>query len=59
MLAQLQFLESPIRLEQAFNIAVKLKLAEVKMVKNDTDKDAIEEMGPCTFHDLKPPRALF
>lgn len=57
--AQRLFLESPIRLEHAFNILVKLKLAEVKMVKNDTDKDAPDEMGPCTFHDLAPVERFF
>lgn len=46
------FLESPIRLEQAFNVLVKLKLAEVQMIKSETDENAPDEMGTCTFHDL-------
>ena len=58
-LAQRLFAEPPSRLEQAFNVCVKLKLAEVKMVKADNEPDTPEEMGPCTFHDLKPVERFF
>lgn len=44
------FLESPVRLEQAMYLLVKLKLAEKQMVKNDTDPTAPEELG--FFHIL-------
>jgi rubrerythrin len=51
--AQRVFLESPQRLENACNLLVKLKLAELKMVKSDeADKDSPEIPGFYTFHDL-------
>ncbi|MBI3543641.1 MAG: cyclic nucleotide-binding domain-containing protein [Deltaproteobacteria bacterium] len=68
--AQRMFLESPLRLEQAFNILLKLKLAEVQMVKVDPkpqkpgapkpkEEELLETMGACTFHDLVPVERFF
>jgi len=48
--AQRVFLESPLRLEQAFYVLVKLKIAEKQMVKNEIDPTAPEELG--FFHIL-------
>jgi CRP-like cAMP-binding protein len=44
------FLESPVRLEQAMYLLVKLKLAEKEMAKSETDPTAPEELG--FFHIL-------
>jgi hypothetical protein len=44
------FLESPVRLEQAMYVLVKLKLAEKEMQKSEIDPNAPEELG--YFHIL-------
>lgn len=53
------FLESPLRMEQACNILVKLKHAEYQMVKNDTDPEAPEEIGFIHIQDLSPLEEFF
>lgn len=57
--AQRIFMEPPTRLEQAVNILVKLKLAELQMVKNDKDPEAPEELGYVHFTDLAPIERFF
>ncbi|MFL5814291.1 MAG: hypothetical protein ACJ763_11990, partial [Bdellovibrionia bacterium] len=50
--AQRVFLENPVRLENACNILVKLKMAEFEYVKNDSDPEAPQEYGYLHFFDL-------
>jgi CRP-like cAMP-binding protein len=50
--AQRIFLESPVRLEQAIHLLVKLKLATMEMVKDPTDPEADEELGFVHFPNL-------
>lgn len=50
--AQRVFLESPVRLEQAINLLVKLKFATMEMVKDPTDPEAEEELGFVHFSNL-------
>jgi len=42
---QRTFLESPVRLEQAVNILVKLRLATLEMIPCETDPEAPDELG--------------
>ena len=51
--AQRVFGESPKRLEQAVLVLVKLKLAEIQMVKNEEDPDEPESIGYVHFLDLQ------
>lgn len=48
------FLESPVRVEQATYILVKLGLAELQMVASETDPNAPPELGYIHFKDLQP-----
>lgn len=57
--AQRVFLESPKRLEQAVSIFVKLKAAELQMVKNEDEPDQPEEIGFVHFSDIAWVEAFF
>jgi hypothetical protein len=47
------FLESPVRLEQAVNILVKLGAAKLEMIPCETDPEAPDELGFVHFTDLE------
>ncbi len=57
--AQRIFLESPIRLEQALFILVKLGHAEIQMVKDDVHPDEADEIGYLIFSNLKAVEDFF
>ncbi len=57
--AQRVFLESPVRLEQAVNLLVKLGLAQLEMVKCETDPEAPDELGFVHFNRLERVQAFF
>lgn len=57
--AQRTFLESPVRLEQAVFILVKLGLARLEMVKSETDPEAPEELGFVHFRRLEEVREFY
>jgi CRP-like cAMP-binding protein len=57
--AQRVFLESPVRLEQAVNILVKLGYARLEMIPCETDPDAPDELGFVHFSDLDRVRSFF
>lgn len=57
--AQRTFLESPVRLEQAALILVKLGLARLEMVQSDSDPEAPEELGFVYFRNLELVRDFF
>jgi hypothetical protein len=50
--AQRVFLESPVRLEQAVNLLVKLGYGRLQMVKCETDPDAPDELGFVHFKNI-------
>jgi hypothetical protein len=47
------FLESPVRLEQAVNILVKVGAAKLEMIPCETDPEAPDELGFVHFTDLE------
>jgi CRP-like cAMP-binding protein len=53
------FLESPVRLEQATNILVKLGYAELEFVPCETDPEAPDELGFVHFKDLEVVKGFF
>ena len=57
--AQRVFLESPVRLEQAINLLVKLDYARLQMVKCETDPDAPDELGFVHFKRIEGIREFF
>jgi hypothetical protein len=57
--AQRTFLESPVRLEQAVNILVKLGYARHEMIPCETDPDAPDEVGFVHFTDLDRVKRFF
>lgn len=56
---QRTFLESPVRLEQAVNILVKLGAAELEMIPCETDPEAPDELGFVHFKDLDRVRDFY
>lgn len=57
--SQRVFLENPVRLENACNILVKLKLAEFEMVKNEAEPDSASEYGYFHILDLASVERFF
>jgi len=57
--AQRVFMENPMRLENACNILVKLKMAEFECVKSETDPEAPPEYGYLHFFDLPAVEKFF
>jgi CRP-like cAMP-binding protein len=57
--SQRTFLESPVRLEQAVNILVKLGYAEHEMIPCETDPEAPDELGFVHFKDLDRVKKFF
>ncbi|MBC7691215.1 MAG: cyclic nucleotide-binding domain-containing protein [Methylotenera sp.] len=57
--AQRTFLESPVRLEQAVLILVKLGYATLEYIPCETDPDAPDELGFVHFRDLEIIRSFF
>lgn len=55
---QRTFLESPVRLEQATNILVKLGYAELEFVPCETDPEAPDELGFVHFKNLEVVRTF-